>query len=60
MRESNTHAINVTIKLVIKVISRHIKYQYIWESISDVINVTMKLVMKVISIDLKCQYMMEI
>ena len=40
MRESNTHAINVTIKLVIKVASRGIKCLFMKELNTHAINVT--------------------
>ena len=52
MRRSNTHAINVAIKLVVKVASKDIKSQFMRRPSTHAINVTMKLITKEISRDI--------
>ena len=49
MRESNTHAINVTQNVLSKVISRDINFKFLRESNTYAINVTIKLVEEITS-----------
>ena len=58
-RESNTHAINVTIKLVIKILSRDIKCWYIRESNTHAIYVIPNSVSWVTSRHIKYHCMRE-
>ena len=59
MRESNTHALNVTQNLLSKEISNNIKCQYMRESNTHAINVIQNLVSRVTSRHIKCLCMRE-
>ena len=60
IRESNTHAINVTIKLVFKVTSKDIRSLYMKESSTHAINVIQNSVSRVPSRDILCLYVKEL